>query len=433
VFQIRDHGLELLGCSPEEMAVNKAWITRTQLVAEGIALEPYIHLDIRTPFGESVDERQVDTALGEGLGPRKDKYARGGWHLQFVEDTNLGSNHRVFVDLHESSAPESFLSGMDSGLPLEVAMEALGDLLFHRRAEPNFQLLCGGPRFCYSLLYLNGAPFHVLRVDEGAGESAAERLLRHRDFALAQVKNGASGLKTFLPQGDPLGVLRSIQALKPETADFGTPLSAPAGSNGFAASLNLHLGLAHAARQREFAAHNRVPEDQRRRNAALRSRSRFFAAMGAMALICLLVAAGFWTAISLTQSRLHAMKIKAAGYQSQVDAIRASRRKKAALESSLENLRPLWAPPVPWGDVFSQLAGALPKEGGLDGLAVNRNADGTLALSFRAWVRDWDQVQAIEKRLTATRRFSSVSMSEQRKDLGTGVVVFHVTCRLERN
>lgn len=318
---------------------------------------------------------------------------------------------------------------MDAGLPLEVAAEALGELLFQKRGEPNFQLLLGGPRFCYSLLYVNGSPFHVLRVPEGAGEKAALRLIRHRDFA-AQGKNG-SGLKTYLPAGDPLAEIRAVQALKPETADFGTPLAAP--GNGAVTPLCLHLGLAHAAAQREFADHNRVPDEQRRRNAAVRSRFAFSVSVAAVTFACLLVAGGLWLGIRHTQGQLQALKAKAATYQAQVDAIRAARRKKAALENSLVDMRALWAAPVAWEEVFAQLASALPKEAGIDGLAVNRGADGSLSLSFRAWVRDWDQVQAIEKRLTATGRFTGVSMSEQRKDLATGVVVFHVTCKVERS
>jgi hypothetical protein len=425
---VRDQGLELHSSSQEEVEISRAWITRTQWVAEGLANEPYIHLDIRTPFGETVDDGQVDAALGEGLGSRKDRYSRGGWHLQFVEDTNLGSNHRVFVDLREPSGSPEGQAGMDSGLPLEVAMEALGEILLHQRAESNFQLLYGGEHFCYSLLYVNGSPFHLLRVNEGAGEKSASRLIRHREFAASVGKNG---MKTFLPQGDPLGEIRSLQGLKPETADFGASLKS-AGS-GAAAALCLHLGLAYAARQREYSAHNRVPEEQRRRNAALRSRHRFFLAAGATAVFCLLVAGGFWLAIRETQSQLRALKAKAEGYQNQVDGIRLARRQKAALESSLGDLRPLWDPPVPWVHVFAHLAESLPKDAGVDGVAVNRNADGTLGMSFRAWVHDWDQVQAIERRLSADRRFSSVSISEQRKDLATGVVVFHVTCRLGRN
>ena len=39
-------------------------------------------------------------------------------------------------------------------------------------------------------------------------------------------------------------------------------------------------------------------------------------------------------------------------------------------------------------------------------------------------------MQAIEKRLAADGRFDAISLSEQRKDLKTGVVLFHVTARL---
>ena len=53
-------------------------------------------------------------------------------------------------------------------------------------------------------------------------------------------------------------------------------------------------------------------------------------------------------------------------------------------------------------------------------------------MSFRAWVRDWNQVQAIQKKLAEGRRFSGITLSEQRKDMATGVVIFHVTGKVER-
>jgi hypothetical protein len=108
------------------------------------------------------------------------------------------------------------------------------------------------------------------------------------------------------------------------------------------------------------------------------------------------------------------------------------RKEKAGIERSLQGIRPVWNLPVDWRAVFSDLSAALPKEAGIDGLAVTRRADNELELSFRAWVKDWDQVQKIQRRLSDAPTFASVSLSEQRKDLSTGVVIFHVTCLLER-
>ena len=78
------------------------------------------------------------------------------------------------------------------------------------------------------------------------------------------------------------------------------------------------------------------------------------------------------------------------------------------------------------------IAASLPEQAGIDGLTVGRKPDGSLEMSFRAWVRDWNQVQAIQKKLEAGKLFSGISLSEQRKDLTTGVVIFHVTGKVER-
>jgi hypothetical protein len=325
-------------------------------------------------------------------------------------------------------------------------MEALGDLVAAEKGEQNFQLLYGGNRFCYSLLYINGSPFHVLRVGEGAGAKAAMRLRRHREFAPGPGRNGSSGLKTYLLKGDPLWDGAAVQDLRAEAFDLSavtSPLNGALGSpsadgaaaqipNADANSWLLHLGLAQAARQKDFAAHNRVALEDRRRNEVIRTRFRFFIALAATATLCALVAAAYGLAIRTSQSHLYELKEKASAYQSQVDSIRALRFDKTRLEAAMMDLRPLWRGPMDWRMVLGEIAGALPREAGIDGLAVSRQPDGGQELSFRAWVRDWNQVQAIQKKLTATKRFASVSLSEQRKDMATGVVIFHVTCRLEK-
>ncbi len=396
------------------------WINRTGMVAEGIAGQAYIHLDIRTPFGETVDERQVNEALAEGLGPRRDRFRIGGWHIQFVEDTNLGSNHRVFVDLVDAGAPKSGQGGMDAGLSLELAMEALGELVATAKGEANFQLLYGGKEFCYSLLYLNGGPFHLLRVDEGAGPKAAARMRRHREFAAG--RNGNAGLRVFVAKGDPLW--EHLPAKEARTEGFAFP-GVPEGGDTL-----LHLGLAQAARQRDFASHNRVSGEERRRNEGIRTRFRFMLALGAAIAVAALAAAGYGAAIRISQSQLASLRSQASVYQAPVDSIHGLRAAKMRLEASVQDLRPMWRGPMDWNAVLVALSASLPRESGIDGLAVSRESDGSLELSFKAWVRDWDQVQSIQKRLSASKRFSAISLSEQRKDLVTGVVVFHVTCKL---
>ena len=402
------------------MAVDGKWINRTGIVAEGLASQPYIHLDIRTPFGETVDERQVAEALAESLGPRRDKYRIGGWHLQFVEDTNLGSNHRVFVDLVDAGAPVRGQGGMDAGLSLELAMEALGEMVAVDKGEQNFQLLYGGKDFCYSLLFLNGGPFHLLRVDEGAGPKAAARLRRHREFAAGRNANGS--LRTFLAKADPLWEHLAAKDVKAEAF----ALSA----TGEGGDTLLHLGLAQAARQRDYLSHNRVGAEDRRRNEGIRTRFRFILALAAAAALGALAAGGYALAIQVSKSQLTTLHAQAAVYQGQVDSIRALRREKMRLEASVEDLRPMWRGPIDWNAVLAALSAALPRESGIDGLTVSREANGALEVSFKAWVRDWDQVQSIQKKLAAAKMFTAIALSEQRKDLSTGVVLFHVTCNL---
>ncbi len=102
LFTARENQIHFLSGSDENEPVDSALIRKADLIAAGIDGEPYIHLDIRTPFGESVGQSQIDLALAEALGSRQSNFENLGWHIQFVEDTNLGSNHRVFVALKKS-------------------------------------------------------------------------------------------------------------------------------------------------------------------------------------------------------------------------------------------------------------------------------------------------------------------------------------------
>ena len=166
IFQLQDQHLVLQRSSKESAKVDKGWITRTGLVVEGLVGQPYIHLDIRTPFNETVGTSQVDAGLSESLGPRQGKFRRGGWHIQFVEDTNLGSNHRIFIDLEDSAKKNEAIADRDACLTLEIAMEALGELVMAEKGETSFQLLYGGSHFCMSLLFVNGSPFNDPLVGE---------------------------------------------------------------------------------------------------------------------------------------------------------------------------------------------------------------------------------------------------------------------------
>ncbi len=431
IFQVRDSGLEYRKGSSQAADIQRKWITGTGLIAFGLENQPYLHLDIRTPFGETVTDHQVEAALSENLGPRRDKFRMVGWHIQFVEDTNLGSDHRVFIDLADSAAPAVFPDGVDVAIPIELAVEALGEIVRVMTAEPSFQLLVSGTGHGYSVLFQNGSPFHVLRVPERGDESGRAKLIRHREF-LYQARNGANGLRAFAFSGDALLSDPTVAVLKLERLELGhgTGMVPESVAQDIPQNQPLHLGVAWAARHIDFSGHNRVPDSQRRKNAVIRSRHRFAQATAATAVVCLLVAAGLAVTIHVWKAKLDTLAKAASGYQKQVDAIRKLRAEKSVLEMDLAALHPLWNNPINWAATFTTVASALPKESGIDGLVVTRLGDGALELSFRAWVRDWNQVQAIQKKLDAAGTFSAVTLSEQRKDLASGVVIFHVTCRM---
>jgi len=424
VFESSRSGLKVIQSSLEEMTVNSKWIKKTDLIIEGLANQLYIHLDINTPFGETVHTAQVENALAESLGAKRENFEIAGWHIQYVEDTNLGSNHRIFVDLNPKDQKATLSEGRDDSRSLLVAVEALGEMVMSEQSVGTFQFLCSAKDEYYSLLFLNGAPFHVLQIPNLDLAEVSKRILGHREFLLAQGKTADSELATFLPNDDRLLSQKSLQLLKPKTLKLGQNKSFP--------FMVFHLGLAKASAQKELESHNRAKAQSGNHNYNIRTQDQFLHVFLISCLMGLLVLLGFGIDLMHQSGQLKTMRKSAAQYTVQVKRIADLRKQISTVELSLANIKPLWNSALDWKTIFSGIASALPLESGLDGVTVNKQATGDLELSFRAWVKDWNRVQDIQKNLLATQYFKTVSLSEQKKDLASGVVVFHITCILNK-
>ena len=346
--------------------------------------------------------------------------AWAGWHVQFVEDTNLGFNDRVFADLIDLSGSPAAQTGMDAGYSPWSCHGGFGRSRRDREGRDQFPtpVSAAGEYLLFPPLLERGHRSMCCGYPMGGaeGDRPAYAASGFRSLAVRRRRK----LARLPPQRRSLlgGAGNGGKNPRPSRSR-----SAPEGGDAL-----LHLGLARAAGQRDFASHNRVPADERWRNGSIRTRFRFYLAMAVSALICALTAGGF------------------------VMAIRIFDGQAADLRARLPPIRAKW---MPSGDYGSESApGSLPgrsssalarayrlerdvgvgesapQGGGDRWFTVVRLADGGSEISFKAWVRDWDQVQSIQKRLSASGRFTSITLSEQRKDLQTGVVLFHVTARM---
>jgi hypothetical protein len=123
-----------------------------------------------------------------------------------VEDTNPGSNHRVFNDC-PIQRPIKGLEGMDSGLN-GTATRPWANCVGGKGAR--FQLLFGSDRFCYSCLP-ERISFHARVGEAVAGRFA---VARHREFATG-LGHRRVGPETYLAGGSALG-RAAVKELKAE-------------------------------------------------------------------------------------------------------------------------------------------------------------------------------------------------------------------------
>ncbi len=337
----------------------------------------------------------------------------------------------------EDRAPKM---GFDGQYPLELAIEAYGEKIFADKGEANFQFLFRENNFAYSLLFLNGAPFHILKISLGSlknDQDFEKRILQHREFALNQGKLGQTALKLFYQGEIELQNLLLLQALKPihlpPLGNSDENKIAKSTSPSLGGKSTLHYGLALVAHQAQYQGHNQSAQEEKNSNYLVRTRFQFLKIFAGIFVLCLLILSGLFLSNFLLQNKINKLNASYQVFQNQVEKIRDLRKEKKQIEISVTNLSPVWNLPINWSEVFQGLAKALPHEAGMDGISATLRPDGKISLSFRAWVKDWNQVQGIEKMLSHTHPFSNIILSEQRKESTSGTVVFQVSALLERN
>ncbi len=456
-FKVRDGHPRLESFHTAEWMPDYASVHAYHHIVKGLAGTRFLHLDIQTPFGESVTDEAVEKALSESLGKKRGLYRLQGWHLFFAEDTNQGSNHRVFAELAVFAANE--VNGgegggatdkekiprlVDAWLPVEAAIESLAENFAIETGQADFQLLLPFASYLYSLLFIAGQPFHLLRLNQenfvegNTGtwnwNEVETRLIRHREFGLA-ARPTVTELGMVLPtlsKNDGRAPIPALKNWKIRAWDCGCakPFKGDWDPK-YSSAILVHFGLALAATTGHWESHDGLSGVGHQRNITLRQ-SFLAAKTTALALILCLTAWGAYLfRHHRVETRIAALAAEARVHGGQVESIERLRIEKNGLEEELLRMQPVWTKPLAWDAILAVITQALPTEAGMEGLAA-MNSEGTTRLSFKVWVKDWDEVGAMQEKLSASPYFSHVELSEQKRDSQSGIVAFYVNCRLRR-
>ncbi len=409
----------------EPSAAPPSWrlIRRVDGACAGVAGLPFLQIEVRTPYGESITEAMVASAMREALGPKSETLALQGWHVTHLEDTHLGSQHRVFATL--AGADESERPGLwDQLLPLELAVVALGDWTARTTGRSQFQLVLARGGWIYSLAYRHAQAYHLIRVSDRPFDFACKRLSEHRLYA----QEPGDGEEFAVFADLPASAHVDISAALGETR----PLPSPPGYGGGpkpGADL-WHFGLALAAVREEGAIHNRAGARRQDANLEIRMWDRLAKTALAALLLGGLAFLGEGARLLSVRSALAGARAQAAQYASRVEEIQALRAERRNVLDSLLQLRPLWHRPTPVDRVLRGIAAALPPHAGLDGVLLRTAGDGKKTVSFLGWVGDWNEIRPVQERLRKLPYFSDVALSDQRQDPSRKRVSYHATCTL---
>ena len=424
LFQFKQDGLKLIRFEKKSRPIDLQWIRKVRCIVEGEKGIPFLHRDVRTPFGEMPDSNQVEQSLKDVLGDNS-PYKINEWHSYFVEDTNLGSSHRIFTDLNQTNQKIE-KSRADYKLPLELAILSLGEEIFNTTGFASFQFVFYSGDFIWSLLFCKGSPLHILRITKDDHNYIVDRLGEHKNYLANQFKDQEPFLRIVLSQTeirkfidpglDENIVEHDFNFAKPKEWDTGSAL--------------LHYGLALSSRNVEHQKHSRTSQENLEANRNERSFHSFLFVMFFSLLIGGIVSAASW--YNLRQERLELTQtMKSAQiFETEIAIIDSLRDIRSDLVRKVYKLKPVWRNDYDWESILNQIAASLPKNSGIDALMAERNPQG-MNLNFKAWVSDWAEVEEIQNKLSNISKITEVKISEQRKDPENDVVIFQVQCNLE--
>ncbi|MFC1584988.1 hypothetical protein ACFL5V_05530 [Fibrobacterota bacterium] len=427
---------ELLELSSASIATNDKWLRGIPCVIEGLRNVTCLHREISLPFGAVLTHEAVEQNLKECLGQKRNRFGKALWHTYFQEDTKQGTRHRVFISLTDKEQRHANFRS-DLSLPVETAVLALAARAGQKTGEQNFQFIMAWRETVFSVLYMGGSPYHLLKVQAPDSEQTLERLKAHTRYLLSG-SDRAKPLKVIVFAGEGCELAPAmgrqpdwdVMEASLDLPDAGSPSS---GEGERKALYRLmHCGLALAARNPDLILHDRNTPDERLMVTNVRDLSLLVRTTAAAILLILSVTAVFGFKLYSHRNTLHDIKSRAASHEQSLNIIEGKKTERNGLADSLNLFRPLWNRPVAWHKVLGAINRALPEKSGMDGFVVEENRDGAISLQFRTWVSEWDSVTAVQKKLESSPLLSGVALSQQQKKMKKDRVVFHVTALVER-
>lgn|GEM_PF-4593774 len=389
---------------------------------EAIRKTEWLHLDLRTPFGEDVSDSQIDSALKETLGNSYERYRLIGWHVMHIEDTHVGHVHRIFVTLEHDSHRPAQAQIADHRLPVELGILGIGEILGATRAATYWQLLFREGDRGVSAMMLGSECLHVLNLPWNPDDLS--RWKNHGIVLSGKEILPVWSAKVYWPPND-WNPLR-------ETASSWIPLNQalPAvGNDTQAGSKALALGLGRVLSREDMLSHDNVLRGEQ---VALRKRRLLQSAFASLLMLLAGIGAGL-TAIEIQKNRLESRKaaltVAAAKYRDQVETLADLRSHWRAGRDSLNAMGPLKWKPYPISIVLSRLAEAGTK-GGMDAFQVKRENNDAVDVRLKAWTSNWEGVEAFRHALSDIPLVSDLAIHEQQKENQSGRIRFEMSLRM---
>ncbi len=395
-----------------QVKINADWVRKTSLIIQSSGFTPYIHLDVKIPYGEEITEHALEQELTEKLGAARQGYGKAYWTSFFNEDTQQGTSHRIFVTFNgeEDSLRSECL------FPIEIAVLGLAFQYRKEGSHSHFQFVCSFEDKLYSVLFIKGSPFHLLRVDKESEENLQERLEKQKKWGQNKDKFNIPLILCQPKLVNELGVDPSNSTCH----HF----------SGFSDKVNdymLQAGLLMAYENEEFIFQDRKGEGDKKRLQIIRDKAFFVKGMlVGLLLVSILIGWSYYKMNTRAEVLLD-LQAQSKEYKPRLNEIESLIQRKKSLLDSIEALYPLWYPPIPWHYVIDGIQQALPVHSGIYGIRVEILDRDSFKVNFKAWIKNWDDVSEFQKRLQKSPNVSEVVFHDQKRNLKKDVVTFPVS------
>ena len=386
----------------------------THPICYGTLQQKFLHLDVLTPYDSEIDETEVRKTLKEQIGTEIISDTTIGWYEYFVESTPQGSSHRIILFMQQTTAKQS-----DASFPVEAGLLAYHLNWWGQKQIGSSISLVRMENHIYSILFLNGAPHHLLKIDA----QLPVKLLVERLHEHALYNNQSKESITAFPYMTVNLNNSDLERALEDKETFGLKQTEIAHS----LEDSLHIGLALCFHSPEWLPLDNTPEEIKNTRTQQREKRTLIKTLIFSVSIFLLLAGVTSLPWFSVTSRVKGLDKLIFEHKPLVEKFHSNNQ---IIDSRLKDIRtfkPLWTPPLPWNDILTELSNALPDKGGINHLVFQKSKS---TVQLEAWVQDWDTVTDIKARLEKSPRYGHVKLSDQKKSNRNNRVRFKITAKL---